>query len=114
MRILIIGAGVAGLTLAAKLQRQGREPTFIERLPEYADSGYGISLWPLGSCVLHGLGVYDDIMDSGLEAQRFELADHTGQVLQRMDLSSLTRTADPLVTLPRSDLIRVGSATLPG
>jgi 2-polyprenyl-6-methoxyphenol hydroxylase-like FAD-dependent oxidoreductase len=33
MRVLSVGAGVAGLTLAAKLRRQGREPVVSERLP---------------------------------------------------------------------------------
>lgn len=44
MRVLIVGADVAGLTLAAKLRQQGREPVLIERLPSFADAGYGVSL----------------------------------------------------------------------
>lgn len=44
MRVLIVGADVAGLTLAAKLRQQGREPVLIERLPSLADAGYGVSL----------------------------------------------------------------------
>jgi hypothetical protein len=52
MRVLSVGARVSGLTLAAKRRQQGHEPGVIECLPSYADPGYGISLWPLGSCVL--------------------------------------------------------------
>lgn len=53
MGVLIVGADVAGFTLAAKLRQQGREPVLIERLPSFADAGYGVSL--LGTCVLHGV-----------------------------------------------------------
>lgn len=105
MRVLIVGAGVAGLVLAAKLRQQGREPVVIERLPESDDAGYGISLWPLGSCVLHGLGVYNDFIARGQVSRRYELADHSGQVLQGLDLSALTDSSGPIVTLSRTDLI---------
>lgn len=54
MRVLI----VAGLALAAMLARQGREPVVAEKADSYRDSGYGISLYPFGSAVLHGIGVY--------------------------------------------------------
>ncbi len=62
MRVLVVGGGIAGLTLAAKLRQQGREPVVIERSAEYSDIGYGIGLYPLGSCVLHGLGAYDEFL----------------------------------------------------
>lgn len=58
MRVLIIGGGVAGLTLAAKLARQDREPVVVERARSYRESGYAIALYPIGSAVLHGIGAY--------------------------------------------------------
>jgi 2-polyprenyl-6-methoxyphenol hydroxylase-like FAD-dependent oxidoreductase len=39
MRILIVGAGIAGLTLVAKLLQQGRKPVVVERLSEYGHEG---------------------------------------------------------------------------
>jgi 2-polyprenyl-6-methoxyphenol hydroxylase-like FAD-dependent oxidoreductase len=56
--VLITGGGVAGLALAAMLARQGREPVVVEKASSYRDSGYGISLYPFGSAVLHGIGAY--------------------------------------------------------
>jgi len=55
MSVLIVGAGMAGLTLSAKLRQQGREPVLIERLPSFADAGYDVSLRALGNCLLHGV-----------------------------------------------------------
>jgi 2-polyprenyl-6-methoxyphenol hydroxylase-like FAD-dependent oxidoreductase len=107
MRVLIVGAGVAGLTLAAKLRQQARQPVVIERIPAFADAGYGISLWPLGSCVFHGLGVYDEFMARGVISRRYELADHSGHVLQSIELSALTNSTGPIVMLSRTDLIDI-------
>jgi 2-polyprenyl-6-methoxyphenol hydroxylase-like FAD-dependent oxidoreductase len=107
MRVLIVGGGIAGLVLAAKLQRQGREPVVIERATEYADIGYGIGLYPLGSCVLHGLGAYDEYLARGLELSRYELADHTGKLLQELDLRVLTEDLGPMVMLSRTDLVDI-------
>jgi len=107
MRVLIVGGGVAGLTLAAKLVQQGREPTVIERLPAYSDAGYGIGLYPLGSAVLHGLGVYQDLVANSLEGCRYEIANGAGEILQSLDLSELSAGAGPLLMLSRTHLIEV-------
>ncbi|MBA2457837.1 MAG: NAD(P)-binding protein [Gemmatimonadales bacterium] len=40
MRIRIVGAGVAGLTLAALLRRHGKMPVVVERRSRDADPGY--------------------------------------------------------------------------
>ncbi len=107
MRVLIVGGGIAGLTLAAKLRQQGRAPVVIEKAAEYRDVGYGIGLYPLGSCVLHGLGVYGRLLECGLEVKRYEIADHSGEVLQSLDMSDLTNEIGPMWMLSRSALIDI-------
>jgi len=107
MRVMIVGGGVAGLTLAAKLRQQGRRPVVVEKAPAYTDIGYGIGLYPLGSCVLHGLGVYDQLVARSLIAKRYEIADHTGEVLQGVDMSAFTAEIGPMLMMARTDLIDV-------
>lgn len=107
MRVLIVGGGVAGLTLAAKLLQQRREPVVIERLSGYTDAGYGIGLYPLGSSVLHGLGVYPDLVACSLEPTRYEIANGAGDILQSLDLSALSGGTGPLLMLSRTHLIDV-------
>ena len=114
MRVLIVGGGLAGLTLAAKLRRQGRHPVVIEKADRYGDAGYGIGLYPLGSCVLHGLGAYAEFAARGVEARRYEIADRTGAIMQHLDLSLLTDNAGPMMTLPRTDLVEVLRKTCDG
>ncbi|GAA1537602.1 hypothetical protein GCM10009691_11030 [Brevibacterium picturae] len=45
MRVLIIGAGIAGSTLAYWLQRAGHEPTLLELAPTLRRGGYLIDFW---------------------------------------------------------------------
>jgi 2-polyprenyl-6-methoxyphenol hydroxylase-like FAD-dependent oxidoreductase len=104
MRVLIVGAGVAGLTLAARLAQQGRESIVIERDPDRVD-GYAIGLYPLGSCVLHGIGVYDDVLTTSQIVQKYELADGHGRLMQSMDMTVLTDGIGPMMMLRRADLL---------
>jgi 2-polyprenyl-6-methoxyphenol hydroxylase-like FAD-dependent oxidoreductase len=107
LRVLVVGGGVAGLTLAAKLRQQGREATVVEKLPDYGDAGYGIGLYPLGSSVLHGLGAYDALRARGCEPSTYEIADERGEPLQDVDLSTLTGRTGPMVMVSRADLLEV-------
>lgn len=107
MRVVISGGGIAGLTLAAKLRQQGREPIVLERASEYGDVGYGIGLWPLGSSVFHGLGVHEELVDRSVIPEVYEFGDHTGRILQRIPMSSVGLEGDPIMSIARHDMIEV-------
>lgn len=53
MKVLIVGAGIAGPTLAYWLRRIGYEPTLVERAPKLGAaatssiSGALASMWPI-------------------------------------------------------------------
>ena len=49
LRTLIIGGGVAGLTLAALMRQRGERPLVIERQKSFDDLGYMLGLYYLGS-----------------------------------------------------------------
>jgi 2-polyprenyl-6-methoxyphenol hydroxylase-like FAD-dependent oxidoreductase len=106
VRVLIAGAGVAGLTLAARLAQQGRPPVVVERSAG-SGAGYAIGLYPLGSCVLHGLGRYGELLARGLVVNDYELADHAGRVMKRVDMSVLTGQVGPLVMIDRASLLDI-------
>lgn len=48
MRVLISGAGIAGLALAGFLKAQGVEPVVVEKAQAWSRLGYGIALWGNG------------------------------------------------------------------
>ena len=109
MRVLIIGAGIAGLTLAAKLLQQGRKPVVIERDSEFRDKGYAFCTYPLGTCVLHGLGAYDELIKQGEIAKSYQIVDGAGQLLQEIPLSAFAGDIGPMVMITRAamtDILR--------
>ncbi|MEZ5077497.1 MAG: NAD(P)/FAD-dependent oxidoreductase [Solirubrobacterales bacterium] len=111
MRVGIVGGGVAGLTLAAKLLQQGRTPVVIEQVEEFEDKGYSLGIYPLGSSVLHGLGKYDELLERGEPAETYEVVDSGGELLQSVDLSTFAGDIGPMVLISRTDLIDLlGSA----
>src|SRR5213075_354670 len=83
MKILIVGAGIAGMTLAALLRRQGISPVIIERAPNFDHAGYMIVLYPLGSRVLYGLGLYDRLVESSVNVEFYAVHDNRGRLIKR-------------------------------
>ncbi len=105
LRLLVIGAGIAGLTLAGRLCQQGRPPVLVERAVSADSGGYAIGLYPMGSCVLHGLGAYDELTRRAITLDRYELTSAAGRVLQSFDMAVLTAAAGPLHMVTRADLL---------
>ncbi len=62
LKILIVGAGVAGLTCANLLTSRGLRPLIIEREAKgkFNTSGYMLGLLPLGGRVFNELHLRDD------------------------------------------------------
>src|SRR4030081_1716361 len=59
MTVLIVRAGIAGLTLSALLRQKGIKPQIVDRASDFAQAGYMLGLFPMGNRVLHGLGARD-------------------------------------------------------
>ena len=57
MRILIVGAGIGGLTAALALLRDGHEVAVYEQAPQLAELGAGVQISANGSRVLFALGL---------------------------------------------------------
>lgn len=55
--VLIVGAGVAGLTAAWWLKRYGFRPTLVERFPQIREGGYLIDFWGSGFDVAEKMGM---------------------------------------------------------
>ena len=105
MRILIVGGGVAGLTLAALLRQRGEEPTVIERAEEYGRAGYLISLWPMGNRVLRGLGLYGGFAELGVPLKAHVLRDGAGRLIRASDVGARMDRYGEIRTLERADLV---------
>lgn len=105
MRVLIVGGGVAGLALAAKLARQGREPLVVEQSSCYGEHGFSVSLYPYGSAVLHGIGAYRELAAHGVQMKTYEIGDRRGRVIRRIDFARLLEAYGPTYFTTHAQLI---------
>ncbi|MGD8280273.1 MAG: NAD(P)/FAD-dependent oxidoreductase [Gemmatimonadota bacterium] len=108
LHILIVGGGVAGLTLAALLRQQGLEPMIVERSDEEGEaSGYMLGLYYLGARVLHGLGLFEAYADLSVPMRRYEIRNGRGHLVHGYDLEEMARRVGPLRGISRTSLIRL-------
>ncbi|KAB8277036.1 hypothetical protein BDV30DRAFT_235282 [Aspergillus minisclerotigenes] len=63
-RVIIVGAGVAGLTLAHCLDKAGIDYLVLDKGIVAPPFGTTITLQPHGCRILHQLGILDDVLDS--------------------------------------------------
>jgi 2-polyprenyl-6-methoxyphenol hydroxylase-like FAD-dependent oxidoreductase len=82
MRILIVGAGVAGLTLASMLQQRDMQPVVVEDAEEFGKIGYVIILLSAGGRILKGLGAHDELHKHGIYVQNYDIANSQGETLR--------------------------------
>lgn len=79
MNVVISGAGVGGLSLAAGLLRAGHTVHLVERAETLRSGGAGIALFSNATGCLRWLGI--DVDDLGVVSPGFSLALQDGQVL---------------------------------
>ncbi|KAL2013567.1 hypothetical protein VTN00DRAFT_1092 [Thermoascus crustaceus] len=72
-RVLIIGGGIGGLTLAAICRKIGISCKVLERTKELTPAGAGISLAPNALRVLDQLGVYRSIVEEGQRLRKIQV-----------------------------------------
>src|ERR1700709_2440316 len=64
-RVIVVGAGIAGLVLSTPLQRAGVDHIVIEKHRDIVfPSGASIGVWPNGSRLLSQLGVLDSLKNA--------------------------------------------------
>ena len=64
-RILIVGGGIAGLSLATALHQRGFDAHLIERNTRWEPIGGGIAVQPNAMRVLHKLGIDSAVKRAG-------------------------------------------------
>src|SRR6185312_16366542 len=105
LHILIVGAGIAGATLAALLRRRGESPVVIERDTADAQAGYMLGMMPLGGRVLNGLGLADDYLRLSCQISHYELFDNHGRTRKGYSLDPLMEEFGLLRGIERGELL---------
>lgn len=113
-RILIVGAGMAGLTLAISLRRQGLNPEIVERQPAWPVHGAGIYLVGNAMRALGSLNLYNEVLQDGTVIRTQTLLDFRGRQQAVIDTESVWAECGPCVGIRRASLQSVLVKALEG
>lgn len=89
LNVLIIGAGMGGLSAALAFQQLGHRVTVMERVEDIRPVGAAISLWSNGVKVMHQLGLGTTIERLSGDMQRMRYLWHDGTLLSDFSLAPL-------------------------
>lgn len=104
LRILVVGAGVGGISVARGLVRDGHDVSVFERRPDLQPGGGAVTIWPNGSLVLRQLGV--DMDGAGQLLSTVRIATSSGRPLANVDVTAIVdRLGGPVRMVPRRVLI---------
>ena len=84
MRVVVVGAGIGGLSVAIGLRRAGHEVVVLERAPRIEAVGAGITLFANAMHALERLGVAQAVADLGAPARRSAILTSRGRVLAEL------------------------------
>ncbi|HSM80867.1 MAG TPA: FAD-dependent urate hydroxylase HpxO [Nodosilinea sp.] len=89
LKVVIIGAGIGGLTTGIAMRQAGYQVEIYDRAQELRPAGAGISLWSNGVKVLNKLGLGEQLAAIGGEMNAMEYRSHTDEPLSYIDLHPL-------------------------
>src|SRR5690348_4743489 len=87
--VLIVGAGMCGMSLGVALSRAGIACEIVEIRPQLTEPGTGISLQGPALRALQSVGVLDGCIARGFGYSHFKACDAAGNVTGTVDLPRL-------------------------
>ena len=112
-RVLIVGAGIAGITLAQLLRGQGLAPVLVDRSADAQRmigdnrAGYMLALMPMVDPIIDALGAREGYLYSSVGIERYIAHAHTGRVLRQDQLGELLAEYGDYRGISRSELLTV-------
>lgn len=107
LRILIVGAGIAGTALAALLRRWDIGAAIVERAAPSIVAGYNLGIYPVGGRVMHGLGLYPAYEAASEAIHTYQVFNGAGQKMQECDLGALFDSYGPIAGIRRAELLQL-------
>ena len=114
-KVLVVGAGIAGPTLAYWLQRAGYEPTIVEHAPELRRGGYIVDFWGAGFDVADRMGIASELLRRGYHMREVRQVGDDGHRITAFDPELFVRgTSGRYVSIARSELAAILYGALGG
>jgi 2-polyprenyl-6-methoxyphenol hydroxylase-like FAD-dependent oxidoreductase len=111
--LVIAGAGIAGLTLAAGLARRGSPVLVVERGRTLADGGSGITLWPNALAALDVVGAGAAVRAAGAAVCSGGVRRPDGTWVRTVDPARVeAELGEPMITIHRRRLLDILATTL--
>jgi 2-polyprenyl-6-methoxyphenol hydroxylase-like FAD-dependent oxidoreductase len=105
--ILIVGAGIGGLTLGLALHRAGIPCRIYESAPEIKAVGVGVNLLPHATKELAQLGLEDALARVAVTTKENAFFNRFGQLIYREPVGKFAGYPHPQFSIHRGDLQRV-------
>ena len=107
-RVLVVGGGISGLTLAVALRRRGIEVDVVELAPRWNLLGVGISLTGPTLRALKSISLIDECVGVAFGFDRIVFADAAGNQFSQLNMPRLSGPDYPAaVAIARSALHEV-------
>ena len=107
VRVLVVGAGLAGLAAARTLHRAGATVRLVERSAASTHEGTGIYLPGNAVRALRQLGLETDVTDRAHRIERQTFSDHRARLLFEVRVDEVWSGVGACLALPRADLYDV-------
>ncbi len=108
LKVVVIGAGMGGLSAAIALRQAGYDIEVYDRVRELRPAGAAISIWSNGVKVLNYLGLHAQISKVGGQMNRMAYHRHTGEKLTDFSLQPLIeQVGERPYPVARADLQRM-------
>jgi len=102
--IIIVGAGIGGLTLGLALHQAGIPCRILESVPEIKPIGVGINLLPHATKELAALGLEDQLARVAIETKDATFFNRFGQLIYQEPLGRAAGYDHPQFSIHRGDL----------
>ncbi len=102
--VVIIGGGIAGLTLALELHRAGLSCQLFEAAPQLMPLGVGINILPPAAGILDDLGLAQALAATGIQTREAAFFNRFGQLIYAEPAGRYAGHAHPQWSIHRGDL----------
>jgi 2-polyprenyl-6-methoxyphenol hydroxylase-like FAD-dependent oxidoreductase len=98
-RIIISGGGIAGLTVANLLQKQGHQIIVVDKANEFTQAGFLLSLKSFGVKIMEELGLGQHLLDASLPSDYMNFLDADGNLIRSVSYQKMNEQINQSIRL---------------